>query len=514
MRKSWVWITIAYFLTHLPSLTLLPVFADEAIYIRWAQLIIDEPLRFAFFSMSDGKPPLFMWILSLTLRAFPDPLLAGRFTAVLIGFFTMFIVAKTARLLTGSWKIELLSAVMVMVSPFWWFYHRMALMDGLLTLFIALSFYFALRIAIRCQKERGIAYDTIPLVLLLGTSFGGALLTKTPALFAIPIIAITPLFSLVKIHKNTRTVRQKLIESIFLVAAGGLIGCIVFLFLRVSPFFGTLFARSGDFTFTIHEVLNGEWRFVLLSSLPREISWLSSYLTVAVILMAIFGLFTSKKRMVGMLLLSALLFALPLIGVGRVLYPRYFLPIAPFLTIAAAIGIEVLLSKKKTLLIGWIGVLLFAIQSLLFVLPSLLNVSKIPFVAIDRMQYLEEWSAGFGNTQVRDFIRQKYALSKLSVPNRKPSIIVLTEGAFGTLPDGLLMYFYGSSQLDGVEIHGIGVGPKILPAEYLAKHLTGSDVYYMVNSHRYKIEKQDQFEKVLEVKRPDDGPSLLLLRLR
>ncbi|MCC6710949.1 MAG: hypothetical protein IT416_01195, partial [Candidatus Pacebacteria bacterium] len=31
-----------YFLTHITALTLLPVFADEAIYIRWAQLIIDD----------------------------------------------------------------------------------------------------------------------------------------------------------------------------------------------------------------------------------------------------------------------------------------------------------------------------------------------------------------------------------------------------------------------------------------------------------------------------------------
>lgn len=509
MRKSWIWITILYFLTHIPALTLLPVFADEAIYIRWAQLIIDEPLRFAFFSMSDGKPPLFMWILSITLRFFSDPLLAGRLTAVTVGLFTMFAVSKTARLLTGSKKIEVISAFIVMLSPFWWFYHRMALMDGLLTLFITLSFYFAVRIAIRCQKERGIAYDTVPLVLFLATSFGGALLTKTPALFAIPIIAITPLFSLVRVHKTTRTVKQKLLESILLVAIGGAIGCVLFLFLRVSPFFGTLFARGGDFTFTVQEILKGEWRFVFFSSLPREIGWIASSMTIGVVLAGLLGIFSARRRTVIMLLLSVMLFALPLIIVGRVLYPRYFLPVAPFLTIAGAIGFESLLRRKKTIILGWIGLILFAVQSLLFLLPSYLNVAKVPFVDIDSMQYLEEWSAGFGNTEVRDFIRGRYALS-----SRPPKIMVLTEGSFGTLPDGLLMYFHGDNQLDGVEIHGIGVGPKELPPEYLAMHVKGADVYYMVNSHRYKIEKPDQFEQVLEVKRPLNGPSLLLFRLR
>src|SRR5512145_1985479 len=94
---EWVFVVGLYLVTHLPALTLLPVFADEAIYIRWAQLIQDDLGRYAFFSMADGKPPLFMWLLSLVLKLFADPLLAGRFLSVLVGLAMVFVLRRLVR---------------------------------------------------------------------------------------------------------------------------------------------------------------------------------------------------------------------------------------------------------------------------------------------------------------------------------------------------------------------------------------------------------------------------------
>src|SRR3989344_497092 len=65
---------VVYLLLHLPSLTILPVFADEAIYIRWAQLIIDDWRRYLFFPMNDGKTPLFIWLLVPFQFLFSDQL--------------------------------------------------------------------------------------------------------------------------------------------------------------------------------------------------------------------------------------------------------------------------------------------------------------------------------------------------------------------------------------------------------------------------------------------------------
>ncbi|KKU74843.1 MAG: hypothetical protein UX99_C0005G0003 [Candidatus Amesbacteria bacterium GW2011_GWB1_47_26] len=43
------------------NLNSLPIFADEAIYVRWSQVMrAESSLR--FLPLSDGKQPLFMWL--------------------------------------------------------------------------------------------------------------------------------------------------------------------------------------------------------------------------------------------------------------------------------------------------------------------------------------------------------------------------------------------------------------------------------------------------------------------
>src|SRR3989344_5504345 len=92
--SEWKWVIlggtlllfVALFL-RLYKLTLIPVFADEAIYIRWAQVMGAEP-TLRFLPLSDGKQPLFMWILMFYVRRLSDPLFAGRILSVLSGLGT------------------------------------------------------------------------------------------------------------------------------------------------------------------------------------------------------------------------------------------------------------------------------------------------------------------------------------------------------------------------------------------------------------------------------------------
>ena len=138
--KIGIFLLIAiYFITHLTSLNLLPVFADESIYIRWSQLIIDDWKRYLFFAMNDGKTPLFVWLTTIALKFWNDPLIAGRMISVIAGIFQVFVTAKIVKKLKGGLVAQLLSAFSVMFLPFWFFHHRMALMDGLLTLLLSIS---------------------------------------------------------------------------------------------------------------------------------------------------------------------------------------------------------------------------------------------------------------------------------------------------------------------------------------------------------------------------------------
>lgn len=507
---EWVWISILFVISHTLSLTLLPVFADEAIYIRWAQLIQDDASRYAFFSMADGKPPLFMWLVSVVLRFVHDPLLGGRLVAVIVGLVTVFVFRALAREFTKDAKATVAITAFTFLMPFWFFYHRMALMDGLLALFIAAAFLWTIRLSkvlVSPQDDQAKTrrYKTITCIYAVGLAFGGAMWTKTPALFVIPIIAITPVFVWLTRGKRQLTT---LWSMLLLVALGGIIGTGLFLILRISPLFGSLFTRSTDFTFTTKDLIAGEWHYVLFKSFLRNVGWIAWYMTPEIFVLASLGLFTKSRKSILFLLLCSFLFFLPLTLFGRVLWPRYFLPVSVFLTLAAALSFA---SCAKYRLGRFVCVVLLSLgllQSIGNMWVALSAPQNIPFVSEDRSQYLSEWSAGFGNKEVRDYIRER---QRALMGDKTKKIVVLTEGSFGTLPDGLLMYFHGSAQTQGVEIHGIGVSVAAIPTDFLQRAKT-DEVYYMLNSHRFGIVDRSVLQKVFEVKRPD-GPSLLFFRV-
>jgi len=93
--KEWKWVILGgvgillfALLIRLYHLTLIPVFVDEAIYIRWAQVMGAEP-TLRFLPLSDGKQPLFMWFLMFYIKYLADPLFAGRILSVISGIGTI-----------------------------------------------------------------------------------------------------------------------------------------------------------------------------------------------------------------------------------------------------------------------------------------------------------------------------------------------------------------------------------------------------------------------------------------
>ena len=220
---------VLYFLSRLINQTLLPVFADEAIYIRWAQLMNEDFGRYVFFPMNDGKPPLQMILLSRLLPFFKlDPLQAARTLSTLTGTITLGSVMYFVRILGGSKFASLLSGLLYIFVPFSLFHDRMGLIDSMLLMFLTLALIFFTKSAFSSSwKWVGGA----------GIFYGASLWTKTPAVFFIPIIVI--LFLLL-VYKNKLPFKEVLIRF----AVAGLIGIGIFLLLRLHPAFPSLFSRS------------------------------------------------------------------------------------------------------------------------------------------------------------------------------------------------------------------------------------------------------------------------------
>lgn len=464
-------ITIIYLVTHLTSITLLPVFADEAIYIRWSQLIIDDWKRYLFFPMNDGKTPLFVWLTVGALKVFQDPLMAGRMVSLIAGLFQIFVTLKLVKKLNGGLVAKLLAAFSVMFLPYWYFHQRMALMDGLLTLFLSTALLFLIN---------SFTEKKVKNLILSGSFLGLALWTKIPAILFFPTLVLA---SFLPVKQKSWAFKLKQSSLMLVVGLG------IFASLKLTPLFGQLFSRGGDFLYPVNELMEKGVLTVFWANSKRIFQALFNYLTWPIVILPLFGLFQEKLRKTHLILiLSFLGFAGPVLLLGKTIYPRYILPSILPLTLSAALSFEYIVQqaqknfKKPLVFFFQTAATIILISSIVqpaiqFALISWQNPNYLPFVPIDQTQYLAEWSAGNG-------IRESSQLMLEEISNH--SLAVATEGYFGTLPDGVLMYLHDKN-ITGLMVEGIGQPIHKLPDEFVEKTNNYDQVWLLVNSHREKM---------------------------
>ncbi len=505
--------TLAYGMTRLFRLTALPVFADEAIYIRWAQLLRHDPQQYLYFALNDGKPPLFIWSVASLLSLGSDPLWLARFLSVVVGGTQLVVSDQILKVLGGKWSARLAQGLILLLAPFWFFHQRMGLMDSMLVLWLSLSWLGVLYLDRYLQQSRQLSWQKIGLVTLTtGISWGLALWTKIPALFFSGVIAGWAYGGTFLSSPHLKKMFPRILLWRTLAFGGaGLIGLSIFALLKLQPAFGSLFGRGSDFTFTLEDILQGEWK-TSLSNLGRFLRWLSTYIRPEIMALPFIAALLSKKRdLHWRILVSAAILALPFIILGKTVHPRYYLPVAPFLTVSAALFIgEIWTSVKKSTdilfpLTFWLLVLSFLIGSLRFMLLSFFTPDQTPFVLHDREQYLTEWSSGHGIPELRQSI--------LDQVKNGQRLTVVTEGSFGTLPDGLLMYFDNRPEIQYLKIEGLAQYPvKTLP-DWTWKEAQDHPVWLVVNEHRMQA-PLDNLERIARYPRPYGAPELHVYELQ
>lgn len=468
-----------FFMTRLTHLTALPVFADEAIYIRWAQLIRQEPLRYISLPILDGKPPLYMLLLAVLLPLGPlDPLLISRLLNVGIAALSVIFMFLATKRLTKSATIAYLSAAIYITMPFTFFFNRMGLIDPLVGLGVTLYLY-GLSLDNKQQQASFVSLSFGPAI---------ALWAKTSSLLLLP--------SFVWLIWSTRRGSAR---SRAAIATG--LGLVLFALLRFSPTFPSLFSRSQDFSFSISQVLGGQVSQIAGNSLKIG-KWFGMYLTWPFLIGVVYAARQKKHGAITLkLIVASALFIAPFVIVGKVVSARYLFPVVSFLVPALAIALNE--GWKHHRLPTTVLVTASLIQSLHFIGTTLANPRSTPLAHEDHVEYLSEWSAGFGIPEVRDFIKEQ------AKDNR---IAVATEGYFGTLPDGLLMYFIEAPELANIEIFGIGQPIDILPEELIekAKHIK---TYLVINQHRLRIPLEGGGLQLIDSYPKPEGPPLLLLEV-
>jgi 4-amino-4-deoxy-L-arabinose transferase-like glycosyltransferase len=411
-----------YFILRLPNLTLLPVFADEAIYIRWAQVMKSEP-TLRFLPISDGKTPLFMWIMMPLFKIFEDPLYAGRILSVGAGLGTLlglFLLSQTFL----SKRVALWTAFLYVITPFFVFFDRMALVDSMLAAFSVWSIYLAFLL---------IRFPRFDLAMILGYFLGGALLTKTPAFFTILTVPFTALISNLK--SSNRQGRILRLAFLWLIALG--IAVAIYNILRLGPSFSSLNARNQDYVLSPLDIVFRPWD-PFLPHLGDLLDWFPTLLGYGFLIVLGCGIVWAFLKKNLFLIAIILISFVPLIiemALLRTFTARYILFPITYFTILGAFGIDQLLlkiSKKIPVTLATIAIgLLLVIGPSKYLYYLHFDIENTPMPRVEKNGYLRQWTAGFGLKDIAEFLHQQ---------SLNQDIVVGTDGGFGTLPEGLQMY--------------------------------------------------------------------------
>lgn len=442
-----------------------PIFADEAIYLRWAQVMRNEP-TLRFLPLSDGKQPLFMWATMFLMRDGWDPLLVGRLVSVGAGLMGLMGVFLLSYRLFGDKRVGLAASAFVAVVPYTIFFDRMGLVDSLLSALGVWALYFTV-VAVE-SLSFGAAF-------LGGAVLGAAWLTKSPAVFFVGLVPTTIIFAKWPKGGEEKVWRMGKILGLWVAIWG--IALLLYNIQRLGPNFELLSSRNWDYVFPLsHLWTNPKDPFIF--HIPEIWNWNLALLTPLIfILVAVgVGLGVWKREVkVGWLLMVVMVPFLVQAMYAKVFTTRYLLFSVPYLLIVAAWGLVKVAEWRRVRGGVMAGLVVVAmIPALQFSGVMVVNPELTNLPSEMRSGYLEKWTAGTGIREVAGYIRERQLLTERQ-------IVVGTEGFFGTLPDGLQLYL---NQLPRVTVIGIGLGIDRVKEELVAAKRAGDEVYLVVNSSR------------------------------
>lgn len=437
-------VALLYFASRFYNILSLPIFTDEAIYIRWAQ-IAKQDANWRFISLTDGKQPMFIWLMIISLRIIEDPLLAGRAVSVGAGFFTLIGLYFLGREVFKSSKIGLISSLLYVIFPMALVYDRMALYDSLVGTFAVWSLFLTILLVVKVRLD---------VALLLGIVIGGGVLTKTSAFFNLYLLPM----SLILFNWKNKEKLSRLFKWSGLVFVAAFLAYLFYSILRLSPFFNIIDEKNALFVYPVKEWIQHPFNF-FIGNWKAVWDWSIRYMTWPVFLLVGGSFFITKSGIKEKLLLLVW-FVIPGIALaifGKTLYPRFiFFMTLSLLPLVAFSLFNIYLSIKNKIALS---LLLFFIFVLLFRADYLIlnNFSVAPIPKLDLGQYINDWPSGGGVKEAVEFFKEEA---------KKQDIYIATQGTFGLMPYALEIYLVDNPK---IKLEGYWpVGEKI-PEKVLEK---------------------------------------------
>ena len=468
-----------FFVTRLTNILSLPIFTDEAIYVRWSQ-IAKQDAAWRFISLTDGKQPLFIWIAINIMRFVSDPLLAARLVSVFAGFGAMlgvmvlslelFKKKRTGGIINRMFgqfledkRFAYITGLMFIVFPFALVLDRMAMYDSL----VACTMVWALYAEVLLVR-----YMRLDIALLAGVIMGSAVLTKTSGFFSIYLLP----FSLLLFDFKQKEWKKKLFEWLIYAGIASAVAYGMYSVLRLSPFFYIIDEKNALFVYPFQEWIRHPLEF-LYGNFNALLGWFFVYTTIPVLLFALTSFFIGKNLREKLLLLVWFLAPFTALGIfGKTLYPRFIFFMTVPVILLASFAVITLMQRFKSRVISIVILLLvlsFSVYADYFII---FNISKAPIPQADLGQYINSWPAGGGVREMVAFFEKEA---------KKGSIYVATQGTFGSLPTNSMEIYLGENK--NIETRGIYPLPSQVPAD-LKKLAQTMPVYYVFNDSEYAPE--------------------------
>lgn len=435
---------VCYALTRLTNLTILPIFSDEAIYIRWAQIITDDPTEL-FIPLVDGKQPFFMWLNALTLKLFNDPLISARIISVAAGGFTILGIFLIGRLLYSTF-VGLLAASMYIFLPFALFYERMALTDSLLNMF---SVYVLLFSLLFYENKLPKTICSVGLGLLMGCAF----LTKSSALLFIILPCILaflyPSFRLGYVWLYlclSYIICFLLILPIFISKQAPIFEEGSKVFHKTVYFVGLWDMLSHPFNLWIGNLAAGIYFFINLLTLP---------IVVVVIFSCLTWFFNRDKRILALIIWSFFP-VISIILIARGFFSRYLFLCVPLLAIMAA---KCLTDFKEFAAMAWsklagieyqkhVSMVVFGISVVFLMSPPffldiklLRNPVSATLNELDYELYISGENSGYGIMEIVEYLKK-------SASGGQKHVVLLVPAKMGNPDEGVSVYLNKIPNID------------------------------------------------------------------
>lgn len=306
-------LAILYVLTRLLLLTNFPMLNDESIYLYWAQQIVDDSKNLMV-PLSEGRQPLFIWMISWYMRVFQDPLLAGRLVSVSAGLVTLLGVFLVTKEIFKKTSYAIAAGILYIASPFSLVYDRLALLDSLVTTFTIWSIYFTILLA------RSSRLDT---AYTLGLIIGGGIITKSNGVFNLYLLPFSLVLLSLKKNKKFQTIFRWTLLLLVVFGVSQIINSII----TTVPQYSRILDVNQIFIIPKREFIKLPLTFIVnnfFSNFGILLRYFAEYFTFPYLLLLFVSIIDKSYRREKLFLF--LYFLLPLCALaifGRQLLPRY-----------------------------------------------------------------------------------------------------------------------------------------------------------------------------------------------